>query len=146
MNAGIREAFGCLLPFAGYQLLQRLQPTRPRAAAVLGKEEAAVEAEAEELDLLDEEEPEFEPELPCPSCPVVEGSVAQRYVRELSYCDDGWILLHAGVLALGPFVLWKLFLSCARFSLGPLKTPRRNVSVVAPRARRPSSGAGTRQR
>ena len=143
---GICEAIGCLLPFAGYQLLQRLQLTSPRAASLFSKGETAPEAEEEELDILDEEEPEFEPGVTYPSCPVAEGSVAQRYIRELSYCDDGWILLHAGVLVFGPFVLWKLFLGCTRFSLGPLKTPRRNVSLVAPRARRTSSGAGARQR
>ena len=145
MEAGTREAIGILLPFAAHQLYRWLQLKAQRTAPH-GSGELAVEADDETGYLEDEEEPEVEFRATDPICPVVEGSATQQYIRQLSYSDDGWIWVNVGVLALGPAFFWKVLLFCARCCLRPLQTPRRNVAFVAPRARRPSLGAGPRLR
>ena len=145
MEAGTREAIGILLPFAAYQLSRWLQPKAQQTAPV-SREEPAEEADDWFGYLEDEEEPEVEFRATDPICPVVEGSATQQYIRQLSYSDDSWIWANAGVLTLGPVFFWKVLLLCARCCLRPLQTPRRNVAFVAPRARRTSLGAGSRQR
>ena len=145
MEAGTREAIGILLPFAAHQLYRWLQ-LKAQQTAPVSREELAVEADDGSGYLEDEEEPEVEFRATDPICPVVEGSATQQYIRQLSYSNDSWIWVNVGVLALGPVFFWKVFLFCARCCLRPLQTPRRNVAFVAPRARRPSLGAGPRLR
>ena len=144
MEAGIREAVGLLSAVFAHQLYQRLQRSASPLAPPVRRGFAR---EVEDLDLFDdEEEPELEIEVPGPTCALVEGSASQRFLRQLSYCDDNWIWLHVAFLVLGPFFLWRLFLCCAGCYLRPLRTPRRNVTVIAPRARRPRLGSGPQQR
>ena len=105
MDAGIR-AIGFVLPFALHQLYRRLQPgdrTELRPQGI---------SESEHLtsgSLLDEEDEEPDFGLPGPTCPVVEGSSIQRYVRELSYSGDEVIGAHVLALLLGPAVLRRVF-------------------------------------
>ena len=144
MNAGIREVIACLLLFTGYQLYKRLQLKEQRTAPPLSIGETV--SKAGDGGSFDEEEPEVEFGTTNPTCPLVESSAIQRYIRQLSYSDDIWIWARIAVLVLGPVIFWRTFLFCAGRCLRPLQTPRRNVAFVAPRARRPSTGAGARQR
>ena len=146
MDTGIREAIGILFPFAAHQLDQRLQLKEQRTAPHFSSGDSASKADDGSGFFDDEEEPEVEFGSTDPTCPLMEGSATQRYIRQLSYCDYSWIWVHIAVLVLGPVIFWRGFLCCAGRCLRPLQTPRRDVAFVAPRARRPSTGAGARQR
>ena len=130
MELGIREAVGILSPFLAHQPYTWLQPHSPGKPGAGGTESPGHDLFGDlYFDLDDELLEEAEPEVTYPSCPVVDGSLLQRQVRQRSYQDDGFIYLVIRTGAVLPWIFLGLVLGLLRSCLRPISTPRRDVVI-----------------